>query len=173
MTSIILNDLIRDVNHNTIAHFFQERSSLFQRKQEALTDYDHDQFTQGIKLGEIPFGLIDHMIVCAFTVTHALSERSGKKAQYDLAKKIIRDMGVDAGIFVFIGENGAFRFSLIYANYLGTKVDYSSFRRFTYFVSPQLTNKTFIQRVGEGDFSALESIKEVFSVEKVTKEFYQ
>lgn len=173
MTSKILNDLIHDVNHNTIVRFFQERTSLFQRKQEQLTDYDRAQFTQGIKLGEIPLGLIDHIIVCAFNVTHALSERSGKKAQYDLAKKIIQDMGVDAGIFVFIGENGNFRFSLVYQTYLGTKAKSSDFRRFTYFVSPELTNKTFIQRIGEGDFSSLESIKEAFSVEKVTKEFYQ
>ena len=111
--------------------------------------------------------------MCCFKVTRELSERSGKKAQYELAKKVIRDLSMDAGIFVFIGENGAFRFSLVYASYLGTKVDYSNFRRFTYYVSPQLTNKTFRQRIGEGDFSSLESIKEAFSVEKVTKEFYQ
>ncbi len=173
MTLKILTDLIQNVNHNTIVRFFQDRTALFQRKEEKLTDYDRDQFTHGIKLGEIPFGLIDHMIVCAFNVTRPLSERSGKKAQYDLAKKVIQDMGVDAGIFVFIGVDGNFRFSLVYANYQGTRVDYSSFRRFTYFVSPQLTNKTFIQRIGEGDFSSLENIKEAFSVEKVTKEFYQ
>ncbi len=173
MTSKILTDLIHDVNHNTIARFFQDRTSLFQRKQEQLTDYDRDQFTQGIKLGEIPFGLIDHMIVCAFNVTRELSERSGKKAQYDLAKKVIQDMGVDAGIFVFIGENGAFRFSLVYQTYLGTKAKSSDFRRFTYFVSPQLTNKTFIQRIGEGDFSSLESIKDAFSVERVTSKFFR
>jgi adenine-specific DNA-methyltransferase len=173
MTSKILNDLIHDVNHKNIVRFFQDRTSLFQPKQEPLTAYEQDQFSQGIKLGEIPFGLIDHLIVCAFNVTHDLSERSGKKAQYDLAKKVIQDRGVDAGIFVFIGDNGAFRFSLVYQTYLGTKAKSSDFRRFTYFVSPQLTNKTFIQRIGQGDFSSLESIKDAFSVEKVTKEFYQ
>jgi adenine-specific DNA-methyltransferase len=173
MTSKILNDLIQDVNHDTLTRFFQDRSSLFRADKASLKEYETDQFKEGTKLGELPFGLIDHIIVCCFKVTRELSERSGKKAQYELAKKIIRDLGMDAGIFVFIGENGAFRFSLVYASYLGTKVDYSNFRRFTYYVSPQLTNKTFRQRIGEGDFSSLESIKEAFSVEKVTKEFYQ
>ncbi|WP_337871664.1 TaqI-like C-terminal specificity domain-containing protein, partial [Ignavibacterium sp.] len=47
------------------------------------------------------------------------------------------------------------------------------FRRFTYFVSKDQTNKTFLNQIGEGDFTSLESIKEAFSVEKVTKQFYK
>ena len=62
---------------------------------------------------------------------------------------------------------------MIYANYLGKRRDWSVFRRFTYFVSKEFTNKTFLQRIGDGDFSSLEKIKDAFSVEKVTKEFYQ
>ncbi len=173
MTSQIVHDLISNVNHENLVRFFRDRNSLFQQSEEDLSEYESDQFTHGTKLGDIPFGLVDHLIVCFFNVTRELSERSGKKAQYDLAKKIIRDRAADAGIFIFIGENGNFRFSLVYANYKGTKVDYSNFRRYTYFVSPDLTNITFIQRIGEGDFSSLESIKDAFSVEKVTKEFYE
>jgi len=127
MTSKILNDLIQDVNHDTLTRFFQDRSSLFRADKASLKEYETDQFKEGTKLGELPFGLIDHIIVCCFKVTRELSERSGKKAQYELAKKIIRDLGMDAGIFVFIGENGAFRFSLVYASYLGTKVDIPTF----------------------------------------------
>lgn len=172
MTSKILNDLIQNVSHENLVRFFQDRSMMFQTNKETLKDYENDQFAQGVKLGDIPFGLIDHIMVCCFHVSRELSERSGKKAQYDLAKKIIRERGADAGIFVFIGENGNFRFSLVYANYMGTRVNYNDFRRYTYFVSPELTNKTFIQRIGEGDFSSLENIKEAFSVEKVTSKFF-
>ena len=68
--------------------------------------------------------------------------------------------------------NGNFRFSLIYANYLGHHRDWSTFRRFTYFVSKKFNNKTFLQQIGNGNFSSLEKIKESFSLAKVTKDFY-
>ncbi len=86
-----------------------------------LAEYENDQFTNGMKLGDIPFGLIDHLIVCNFNVTRELSERSGKKAQYEMAKKTVCDRAADAGIFVFIGEKGNFQFSLVYANYRETR----------------------------------------------------
>ena len=56
---------------------------------------------------------------------------------------------------------------------MGNRRQWSNFRRFTYFVSAELTNKTFLTRVGDGGFLSLEKIKDVFSVEKVTKEFYE
>jgi adenine-specific DNA-methyltransferase len=65
------------------------------------------------------------------------------------------------------------RFSLIYTEYSGARRRFSYFKRFTYFVSPRLTNKTFLKQIGEGDFSSLEKIKEAFSVEPVTKQFYE
>jgi len=172
MTSKLLYDLINNISHDNMERFFRDRTSLFRPTREKLPQYEDEIFKNGIKLGEIPFDLIKRMIVCVFKVSRELSERSGKKAQYDKAKKILRDRNADAGIFIFIGDKGNFRFSLVYANFLGTKIDFSNFRRFTYFVSPELTNKTFIQRVGEGDFSSLESIKDAFSVEKVTSKFF-
>lgn len=173
MTSKISNDLILNVNHENLVRFFRDRNSRFHPARTSMPHYEDDMFQNPFLLGELRLDATEHIIFVAFHVTRELSERSGKKAQYDLAKRILKENSFDAGIFVFIGEKGNFRFSLVYANYQGTKVDYSNFRRFTYFVSPELTNKTFIQRVGEGDFSSLESIKEAFSVEKVTKEFYQ
>ena len=77
-----------------------------------------------------------------------------------------------ACIFIFYDKGGSFRFSLVYPEAVGTKREWSNFRRFTYFVSKELTNKTFLQRIGNGDFSTLDKIKDAFSVEKVTKEFY-
>ena len=128
-------------------------------------------FTQGRKLAE---GQLDDgtFIVCSFLVEKELTEHSGKKAQYTLGKKILKEQQADAGIIIFYDPKGKFRFSLIYTNYLGKRRDWSNFKRFTYFVSKAQTNKTFLQRIGEGDFSTLEKIKDAFSVEKVTKEFY-
>ncbi|PIZ12654.1 MAG: hypothetical protein COY53_09010, partial [Elusimicrobia bacterium CG_4_10_14_0_8_um_filter_37_32] len=130
-----------------------------------------NNFAEGSKLGE---GKLDDgkLIVCSFLVKKELTERSGKKAQYTLGKKILKEQQADAGIFIFYDPQGNFRFSLIYTNYLGKRRDWSNFKRFTYFVSREITNKTFFQQIGEGDFSSLQKIKEAFSVDPVTKQFY-
>ncbi|MGQ9820195.1 MAG: Eco57I restriction-modification methylase domain-containing protein, partial [Candidatus Kapaibacteriales bacterium] len=53
------------------------------------------------------------------------------------------------------------------------KRTWSNFRRFTYFVSKEQTNKTFIRQMETADFSSLDKIKDAFSVEKVTEEFFE
>lgn len=172
-TREILQDIISDFEAGKFVRFFRDKSAKFAPKQENLSPYNDDNFKDGKKLGEITFTEDDRLAVIVFQAGQPLSERSGKKAQYEKGKKILKDRQYDAGIFIFYDTQGNFRFSLIYANYLGNRRDWSVFRRFTYFVSRKFTNKTFLQRIGDGDFSSLEKIKDAFSVEKVTKEFYQ
>lgn len=167
-----LQKLIDQFDYEHLTSFFREKNSTFKPIRESLDHYDDSDFSNGKKIGEIPYNLFESLIVCAFKVNKQLSERSGKKTQYEKVKAILKDTKSDAGIFVFYDEQGNFRFSLVYANYAGHRRDWSAFRRFTYFVSPQLTNRTFKQRIGEGDFSTLESLKEAFSVEKVTSRFF-
>lgn len=173
MNNPILEQLITDLSNDGIIRFFRDRSPKFSPKKETLDEYNDEFFKSGIKLGEIKFDETEELIVCAFKCEDSLSERSGKKAQYEKAKKILKDRISDAGVFVFYDKGGNFRFSLVFTNYLGKSKDWSAFKRFTYYVSKELTNKTFLQRIGNGDFSTLEKIQEAFSVEKVTKEFYE
>lgn len=173
MTNPTLEHLIKDISTDGIIKFFRERSIKFSPKKESLDDYNDDAFKAGIKVGEIKFNEIEELVICSFLSETPLSERSGKKAQYEKAKKVLKDRVSDAGIFIFYDKGGNFRFSLVYTNYQGPKKDWSTYRRFTYFVSKESTNKTFLQRIGEADFSTLEKIQDAFSVEKVTKEFYE
>lgn len=147
MNNARLQDLIGDFTPQKLVPFLREKNRNFRPTPERLFDLDPDQFSQGEKIGEIPFSLYENLGIYAVKVTRNLTERTGKKYQYDLAKKILKESEEDAGIFVFYDAEGSFRFSLVYANYLGTKRDWSTFRRFTYFVSPQLTNKTFLQQI--------------------------
>lgn len=171
----ILQDIIFGFDTDKFIRFFRTKNRLFAPKKKELGHYDDENFQNGLKLGEINFSNEGQQFtVCAFEVLKKkLSERSGKKAQYEKGKKVLKELHSDAGIFIFYDKDDNFRFSLIYANYLGKKRDWSTFRRFTYFVSQNQTNKTFLQRIGAGDFSTLEKIKDAFSVEKVTKEFYK
>jgi adenine-specific DNA-methyltransferase len=170
----ILEKIINDFAVEKFVRFFREKSRSFAERQEDLTQYNHDNFTNGKKLGEMTFPEDDRLIVCAFEVKTPLSERSGKKAQYEQAKSLLKTIqSFSAGIFIFYDQDANFRFSLIYPESIGNKRQWNNFRRFTYYVSKDQTNKTFCIRVGEGDFSTLDLIKDAFSVEKVNKEFYK
>ncbi|HRC90422.1 MAG TPA: hypothetical protein PK910_10455, partial [Bacteroidales bacterium] len=125
-------------------------------------------------LGTIRLENEEELAVFTIKVVKSLTERSGKKAQYELAKKILKtENRYPAGIFIFHDDKNDFRFSLVYNIPLATgKRDWSNFRRYTYFVSKEQTNKTFIHQIAQADFSSIETLTEAFSVEKVTKAFY-
>lgn len=165
-----LHSIIENFNLAKFETFFREKNNRLRFPNEPLY-FGDDNFTDGIKLAE---GNLEdgNLSVCAFKSLKELSERSSKKDQYTLGKKVLKDEQTDSGIFIFYDDKGRFRFSLIYVDYSGTRRDFSTFKRFTYFVSKEQTDKTFLKQIGEGDLSTIAKIKEAFSVDKVTKEFY-
>ncbi len=168
----MLQDIIGNFSPDKFERFFRNKSRKFKSVNKSIDDND-EHFRDVKKIGQIEFEDTTELSVYSIKVKKTLSERSSKKAQYEKGKKILKQDYVDAGIFIFYDEKGDFRFSLIYTDYQGAKRKYSYWRRFTYFVSKKQTNKTFLKRIGEADFSTIEKIKDAFSVEKVTKEFYQ
>jgi len=159
---------------NNLNSFFCDVTNAYSEIDDDLSAYDDDRFTGFKAIGEIIFNPNEKLVVVTAKVLSGLTERSGKKAQYEKARNILKDyMKYDAGIFVFSDSAGSFRFSLVYGQAEGTKKSWSNFRRFTYFVSKDGTNKTFYDRIGRCDFSSLDIVKDAFSVEKVTKDFYK
>ncbi|HCI55399.1 MAG TPA: hypothetical protein DFI01_05675, partial [Bacteroidales bacterium] len=140
----------------------------------AIIEADSTLFETPSLLGKIKLENKDELAIFTVRVVKSLTERSGKKAQYELAKKILKtENRYPGGIFIFHDDKNDLRFSLIYNIPQATgKRDWSNFRRYTYYLSKDQTNKTFLKQIGEGDFSTLEKIKEAFSVEKVTNEFF-
>lgn len=173
MSQEILQNIIDDFSPEKFSRFFREKNRSFTSQKESLGYYDDESFRDGLKLGEIKFSETEKLIICAFQVKQSLSERSGKKAQYEKGKKILKETQSDAGIFIFYDPQGNFRFSLIYPETIGNRRQWSSFRRFTYFVSPEFTNKTFLQRIGGRNFISIENTKEAFSLSAVTEIFYK
>ena len=175
MSREILNDIIANFETEKFINFFRSKTPDFAPSQERLPRYDDSDFANFKKLGEIGFlNSEQRLIIISAEAAKSLSERSGKKAQYEKAKKILRELDrYEVGIFIFHDKTGSFRFSLVYEQTLGARRAFSNFKRFTYFVDINQTNKTFLKQIGDGDFSSLEKIKERFSVEKVTKDFYR
>jgi len=171
MSKEILREIIEDFSPEKFINFFRIKNPHF-RPLKINLGIENEDFTLAEKIGEIQFQDSD-IIFCTIKVLKELTERSGKKKQYEVGKKILKNENSDAGIFIFYDKEKNFRFSLIYTEYFGTKRKFSYFKRFTYFVSKNQTNNTFLKQIGEGDFSSLEKIKEAFSVEPITKEFYK
>jgi hypothetical protein len=110
----------------------------------------------------------------AIELKENITERSSKKRQFEIAKEILKADQLTAGLFVFYPQEGkSFRFSLVFTEPYGTRREYSPYKRYTYFVSPELPNKTFIKQVGGCEFKDLKEIKSAFSVQPLTKEFYK
>jgi adenine-specific DNA-methyltransferase len=162
------------VSKESLNSFFYDVSDYYTEQDTALSPPKDPRFNNLEMLGEIIFSPTQKLVVVTAKVNDNLSERSSKKAQYEAAKRVLKDLQkYDAGIFVFYDNNHCFRFSLVYAQYAGTKINFSNFHRFTYFVDPKQTNRTFKERVGQCLFASLDELKDAFSVEKVNKEFYK
>ncbi|GIW21746.1 MAG: hypothetical protein KatS3mg068_0753 [Candidatus Sericytochromatia bacterium] len=171
---MLLEEVINNCFIENLQDFFSYRNSNFRRIQEDYSNYRDENFFEIKSIGELEFDEITKIKFFYIETSKELNHRSIKKLQYDLGKKIIRDNSIDAGIFIFYDKStGNFRFSFIYVEYLGIRREFSYYKRFTFFVSPSLTNKTFIDQISKCNFSSINEIKEAFSVEPVTKQFYK
>ena len=171
-----INSLIEDFSTTNLIAFLRASIPSFKPDDDEL---DHlfqedvyDKYESIIKIGEAEIDK-DELIVIASKTNEPLTERTGKKNQYEIAKTILKHEVKDASLFVFYDDEGNFRFSFVKANYLGTKRDFTDFKRYTYFVTPSQTNKTFIKQIGGCNFNSLDEIIQAFSVEPLNKQFYQ
>jgi len=173
MDNDILKRIINNVSPTLFIQYFKSKNRSFKPYEKSLPEYDNDKFIGTLFLGQFTFEDGYTLGVYSFRVLNNLTERSGKKAQYEKGKKILKETKSDSGIFIFYDNNGNFRFSLIYIDYFDTKRKFSYFKRFTFYISPSLTNRTFRQQIGRCNFASFEEIKNAFSVEPVTKQFYE
>jgi len=171
----LLQNLIEDCSAETAKAFFRRKNTAFSRGSKELDNTDPDRFANVRKFGQLDFeGQGDTVLFVFADVKADLTERSCRKAQFEVARKILQSENADAGLFIFKGGNGASRLSLVYKIYEGTKSAVSPYRRFTYFVQPDSTgNTTFKRQIYRCAFDSLDAIKQAFSIEAVSREFYR
>lgn len=170
-----LNSLTKSYSNANLISALRSLSRNFRPLSKELTLETDESITQSLLIGEIDFPS-GGLAISSHLVFGDLTERSSRKKQFDLAKNFLKsslNQNYQAGIFIFHDSNGNFRISLIYAETDGKKRLWSNFRRFTYFVSPNLPNRTFIKQFGSLSFSTLDEIKDAFSITAVTNLFYE
>ncbi len=172
-------DLVNNFSVQTLTEFLEEKFKDFEYStyEEDITDTISDNFTnefpEVLEIFEVKLKDENKLKAYAIKVSKDLSERSSKKRQFDLAKKILSsELGLDGGFFVFYDYNGNFRFSLIHKVYKKGKTDFSHYKRYTYFVEKGKPYRTFLNALLKGDFSTLDNIIKSFSTQPLTKEFF-
>lgn len=172
----MIESLISEFTNAKLVSFLRSQNSSFVDYEEDLSDIvsDFEKFGNLIKLGEIEYDNTDKLMVFTCKYQGELTSRSSKKAQYEIAKKALKEDFQDGAVFVFYDQAGRFRFSFIRRNYGDKNQRFTPWKRYTYFVEPDSkTNRTFIERVGACKFDSLDNIQQAFSVEKLTKDFYK
>ena len=169
------DNLCRAFTSEKLANLLRRTASGFRPGHISLDNYieGDDAFDKAVQIGVIELPDAQTVIVGVVRVQGELTARSGKRKQYDLAKRILKSGNHNAGIFSFYDNAGRFRFSLVTVSYHGTRRQFSTFRRYTFFVDPELPNKTFLQQMQRADFSTLTGTLETFSLEAVSDEFYR
>ncbi len=167
--------LITSFSPQQLTTFLRQKAPSFRPISENLANYLNrdDAFDQAMKMGVIELPHSQTVLVGAVHVSDELTARSSKRKQYELVKRILKDSNHNAAIFAFYDRAGRFRLSLVTVSYHGTRRQFSTFRRYTFFVDPALPNKTFVQQMSRASFDKLESILQTFSLEAVSDEFYK
>lgn len=122
------------------------------------------------------------VIVVCVHMKHDLVGRDSRVAQFNLSKRIIKEAvavprpgihGLPAqGLFFFHDDNGHFRLSLVTGNVENKRFVFNSAKRQSFFVNEGGSNPT-IRRRFNTKIKTLADLKEVFSVEALTKAFYK
>jgi hypothetical protein len=169
-----LNNLITNFSVDTLKLFFRQKISSFKSDEEnyeyLFEDNDYEDIT---KIGEADLKNSDDLLIISAKTLAPLTNKTGKKRQFEIAKKILSEENKDAAFFIFYDESGNFRFSFVKANFVETKKSFTDFKRYTYFVSPSQTNNTFITQISACNYKDLDNILEAFSVEPLNKQFYE
>lgn len=94
-----LNALIKNFSIENLTTFLRAAIPSFKSSNDDF-DYIFDKYESIVKIGEAEINKED-LIVIASKTTESLTERTGKKNQYEIAKNILKQELKDAALFVF------------------------------------------------------------------------
>lgn len=152
------------------------------------TKNEKDYFAAAELLGYVtrmPQGKTDDtnrpLLVAAVKMKKDMAERTSRLVQFNFAKKILQSavMGgarglnglPSQGLFFFYDKDGYFRLSLVSGEVEKRRFKFNEAKRQSFYVEPCAANNIVKRRLTPA-VRAFDELKDVFSVEQLTKEFY-
>ncbi|MEN3015729.1 MAG: hypothetical protein ABDH21_06735 [bacterium] len=170
---MIIRNLINDFSVDNLKSFLLLKRFEVLENRIKISDIEAQKFDKVeeiLKVGELN---LEYQKVLVFVIKLSdLNERSSKKRQYEMAKKLLARFQVDAGLFFFYNDEKMFRFSFVYTVPFYSRIEYSYYKRYTYFVCPGKPNRTFYENMLKCSFGSLDEIKQSFSIYPLTKQFF-
>lgn len=121
------------------------------------------------------------VLVAAIKMRKDLTERTSRLVQFNYAKKLLQNaiakgaQGVSGlpsqGLFFFYDKDGFFRLSLVTGEVEKRRFKYNEAKRQSFYIEPQAANNIVKRRLTP-PIKTFAELKDVFSVEQLTKEFY-
>ena len=122
------------------------------------------------------------LVVAAVKMRRELTERTSRLVQFNYAKKVLQGAiskgglgfaGIPSqGLFFFHDQDGFFRLSLVTAEVEKRKLKWNAARRQSFYVEPGAANNIVKRRLLP-PIRSFADLKDAFSVEQLTKEFYR
>jgi len=121
------------------------------------------------------------ILVAAVKMRKDLTERTSRLVQFNYAKKLLQNaiakgaQGVSGlpsqGLFFFYDKDGFFRLSLVTGEVEKRRFKYNEAKRQSFYIEPLAVNNIVKRRLSP-PIKTFAELKDVFSVEQLTKEFY-
>ena len=121
------------------------------------------------------------LLVAAVEMRKILTERTSRQAQFNFAKRVLQNAvrggaaGLNGypsqGLFFFYDQDQFFRISLVTGEMEGRKFKFNEAKRQSFYINPDRPNNVAKARLSE-PLETFAQLKEAFSVETLTKEFY-
>ena len=122
------------------------------------------------------------LVVVAVGMRRELTERTSRLVQFAYAKKVLQGAiakgalgfsGIPSqGLFFFHDRNGFFRLSLVTAEVERRKLKWNEAKRQSFYIEPGAANNIVRRRLAD-PIRSFADLKNAFSVEQLTKEFYR
>lgn len=190
---VLLNNLFSNFSDATAEAWLRSRFSSFDTSQQRslpvdTTRNEKEYFRQARLLGfvkKLPESREDDrnrpLLVAAVEMKRELNERSSRLIQFNFAKKVLQEAirsgqyNLDGyptqGLFFFYDRDQFFRFSLVSGEMVGRSFKSRDAKRQSFYIAPEKNNNTAKKRL-LSKLNSLKDVKEAFSVETLTKEFY-
>lgn len=122
------------------------------------------------------------VLVAAVEMKNDLTERTSRQTQFNFAKRTLQEAvrsgsaGLNGypsqGIFFFYDKDQFFRISLVSAAVEGKRFKFNEAKRQSFYINPDRPNNVARSRL-QGAIRTFADLKNAFSVETLTKEFYK